>query len=171
VLYAIEMLNHTAQLLYEHPGSRSDYSVDKTVYFAMVESFAAHARELMDFFHPPGTVRRSDILATDFIPGWRPPLVWSTFIADRTRVGRDIMHLSFDRPSTPSGWPYGELVENLNVMIEAFVKDVNRAYVKRGFKKEARSALTSSFAGWSSVPTGPARSMTRLVERRGRSTR
>ena len=171
VLYAIEMLNHTAQLLYEHPGSHSSYWVDKTMYFAMVESFDAHARELMDFFHPPTTARETDILAADFIPAWHSPPAWATFAADRNRVGREIMHLSYARPSTTAGWPYGELVGNLNVMVEAFIRDVNRANVKRGFKKEARSALTSPFAGWTSAPTAPARSMTRVVERRGPTTR
>lgn len=167
VLYAIEMLNHTAQLLYEHPGAHSDYWVDKTVYFAMVESFAAHARELMDFFHPPGTARGNDILATDFIPGWSAPPSWSSFADDRTRVGREIMHLSYARTTPSSGWAYGELVGNLNVMIEAFVRDVNRANVMYGFKKRARSALTSPLAGWTSPPTETSRSMTRLGERRG----
>jgi len=70
LLYEIEMLGHTAQLLYHaKPWEASTYWVDKTQYFAMVESFATHARSLMGFFYPSGRAQEGEIYATDYIPG------------------------------------------------------------------------------------------------------
>jgi hypothetical protein len=182
LLYEIEMVGHTAQLLYGSPKANmqahdppgpsqdrnSDYWVDRTEYFAVLESLLTHARSLMNFFHP-GRARQSDLLARDYIPDWRAPKKWPTFDKDRNRISTELSHLSFNRPTPSRPWDYGQLVGNLNVMLRQFIEDVPAAHVTADFKYQARAALANPFAGWttstSSVPTQTFASATRLVER------
>ena len=166
LLYEIEMLGHAAQLLYDHPGARSDYWVHKTAYFALLESLLTHTRSLMSFFHHAGRLGQNDVQARDYISGWRPPKKWAGFDQDRDRIGNEISHLSFRRPDSPGVWNYGRLVEELNMMLRHFIDEVPEAHVAEGFKDRARATLTNPFGGWVSTPTQTSQSMTRLQERR-----
>jgi hypothetical protein len=159
------MLGHTARLLYGNPSAQSQYWVEKTAYFAMVESLLTHARSLMDFLYRPRGGRSTDVFASDFIGGWRPPAKWRSFRADRDRIGREIMHLSFDRPPLKTGWNYGELVRRINDALRMFIRDVDHRNVTANFKERARAAMADPFAGWTSTPTQTFQSATRLVER------
>ena len=166
LVYEIEMLGHTAQLLYHaKPLGASAYWVDKTEYFALVESFAIHARSLMGFFYPSGRAQRGEIYATDYIPRWHAPGKWEGFDQDRTRLHREIMHLNVNRPAQAKGWNYGRLVENLNVLLRSFIDAVEEDRVTTDFKVRARSSMANPFGGWTSTPTQTFQSMTRLQER------
>lgn len=170
LLYEIEMLGHTAQLLHQaKPWERSSYWVDKTLYFAMVESFALHARSLMAFFYPSGR-SQGDVFATDYIPGWRAPGKWDGFDQDRTRLHREIMHLNVNRPPQTSGWNFGRIVEGLNHQLRSFINDVDDQRVRPNFKTEALASMANPFGGWTSVPSQTFQSMDRLQERQSGST-
>jgi hypothetical protein len=125
--YEIEMLGHTAQLLYHaKPLDASTYWIDKTQYFALVESFAMHARSLMSFFYPSGRSAEGDVYAADYIPGWRGPGKWRGFDQDRARLHREIMHLNVNRRAQSKRWNYGRLVESLNGLLRSFIDEVER---------------------------------------------
>lgn len=159
------MLGHAARLLANGPWKGSDYVWDRTTYFALLESFLMHTRSLMAFIHPTGRGGQDDLHARDFIPGWRPPAKWSTFDRDRDRISQEISHLSFRRPTSTSGWNYGQLVGNLNVMLRAFIDDVDPGHVLADFKAQATAALADPLAHWTSTPTQTFQDATRLVER------
>jgi hypothetical protein len=159
------MVGHTARLLYGNPKAHSDYWVDKTEYFALLESLLTHVRSLMNFFHPSGRGGQDDLTARQYIPGWQLPAKWVGFDQDRNRIATEISHLSFRRPATTTGWNYGRVVEALNEMLRSFIDDVPTDHVTADFKEQAHAALANPFAGWTSVPTQTSQSMTRLVER------
>lgn len=160
------MLGHTSQLLYQHPGGHRTYWIDRTVYFALLESALTHARALMDFLYPENP-RSTDIIASDFMAtDWTPMPRWESFKGDWDRICFEIMHLSFKRPDTTRGWDYGTIVEHLNERLRDFIRDVPAEHVTPDFKGLASDALANPFGGWFSVPTQTFRTATRLQERR-----
>lgn len=165
LLYEIEMLGHTARLLYGKPKGQSDYWVDKTEYFALLESLLTHARSLMNFFHPATRRGQDNLRARDYISDWRPPPKWEGFDQDRKRIDTEISYLSFKRPDATTGWNYGRVVEGLNEMLLRFIDNVPADHVTADFEAQARAALANPFAGWTSVPTQTSQAMKRLVER------
>jgi hypothetical protein len=166
LLYEIEMYGHTAQLLYEAtPLKASTYWIHKTQYFAMLESFAIHARSLMGFFYPSGRSGQGDLHATDYVPNWRGPGKWEGFDQDRTRLHVEIMHLNVNRPSEARGWNYGRIAEGINHLLRAFLDEVDDELLTTDFKVRAKSAMPNPFGGWISTPTQTFESMSRLQER------
>jgi hypothetical protein len=171
LLYEIEMFGHTAQLLYAAtPLTASTYWVDKTHYFAMLESFAIHARSLMGFFYPSGRSAEGDLHSTDYVPHWRGPGKWEGFDQDRTRLHVEIMHLNVKRPAETRGWNYGRISEGINRLLRAFLDEVDDELLAIDFKARARSAMPNPFGGWISTPTQTFESTTRLQERQSTHT-
>jgi hypothetical protein len=94
LLYEIEMFVGTANLL-------MSTQPDSIITNALLESYAIHARALTDFFYPPRTYKKNDVIAENYVPDWRDkrPSMSKTLSDARDRTNTEIAHLTFHRVS------------------------------------------------------------------------
>ena len=97
----------------------SDHHVRESVFLAIL----VHARLLLDFFEASSRYR-DDVLCSDFgFATSRVPLS----VADRTRLNKDIVHLTYSRlrhtPETKP-WPVATILASLRPTVVAFIKHV-----------------------------------------------
>lgn len=102
----------------------------------VLESFALHARALIDFFFKPKVTWKHDALASDFFdPGeWeslRPePGPWIELVRGPRldRVGTEIAHLRYDDTATleghARGWPTLQLTGAIGGVLRVFIENV-----------------------------------------------
>ena len=124
--YEIQMLQGTMAILATAATGQSILSN------ALIESFTIHARVLMHFLYPTGSIQPSDVLAEDFfddVGHWlaiRPdePAVFRTA---RGRVNKEIAHLTYDRQLiTPElkGWNFVALGNEILKIVQIFVSAI-----------------------------------------------
>jgi hypothetical protein len=97
----------------------SDHHVRESVFLAIL----VHARLLLDFFEASSRYR-DDVLCSDFgFATSRVPLS----VADRTRLNKDIVHLTYSRlrhtPATKP-WPVATILGALRPTVVAFIRHV-----------------------------------------------
>ena len=102
--------------------------VQKVVRFAMLEAFAVHLRNLIDFFYPARVPTDSDVIADDFFPnGVRPnnfPQLSNSLKDARKRAHKQVAHLTNERlPDRDSGkqWKFVELRNDIGSVLRLFV--------------------------------------------------
>jgi hypothetical protein len=107
--YELAMLQYTASFLAEkEPGTEG--------YFAHLEAFCTHARNLIHFLYPERT-KDDDVLAQDFFEN---PMVWKkgrgavpVVLKDaRNRVSVEVAHLSYERLARfgeATTWPFQQI--------------------------------------------------------------
>jgi hypothetical protein len=107
VLYEIEMLFGAAELLEWHV-TRDGFNLPWAIHMAQIESFAIHARTLMDFLfnersRSPRSKAATDGFAADYFkPGdWRGLCPSRETTLDRVtdQVGQQVAHISYPRAS------------------------------------------------------------------------
>ncbi len=113
--YELGMLSMAANAL--HCGALHGSAVEN----ALIESFALHARNLIDFFWPDGA-KTDHVLATDFFDDksvWEdrrsplPPILCDA----RRRAHKEIAHLSYDRlrvAPESRGWNFKDIASELH---------------------------------------------------------
>lgn len=159
VWYEWTMLNNTASLL-----DSSEFSGDGHRRWAVLESFAMHARNLLGFFHLPKRFP-TDIVAADFFLGEEAE--WATRLGPRPavldnenkeRLDREFAHLSYDRllPDRPTRWPVAEMQAALNRMIETFRATVRRELLHAMWTNDDPRRLPSFPSPTSINTTSPA---------------
>ena len=67
----------------------------------LIEGFALHLRNAIDFFHPRNSSKPTDVIAADFLPtgmweGIKPPIS-ATLSTARTRADKEMAHLTTAR--------------------------------------------------------------------------
>ena len=94
---------------------------------ALLESFAIHLRNLIDFFYTqPGDARNDDVVAADFFD---PPSAWNlgaipeSLNGARDRANKEISHITYKRkgamdPTKP--WPVATLFNDVHAIAEKF---------------------------------------------------
>jgi hypothetical protein len=92
---------------------------------ADIESFAIHARVLIDFLY--GTATRGTCFARDFFPelsGWGmvQPEKARVLRDIRERTGTEVAHLSYNRADPSPPWDYKAIWEALKTALRAFVE-------------------------------------------------
>jgi len=100
---------------------------------ALIESFAIHLRNLIDFFYP-AKVFDTDVLAEDFfvaraLPKNFPVLSVSLESA-RNRASKEVSHLTTERiAGTPpkKSWPVAELSREMRALLVQFVREASPA--------------------------------------------
>lgn len=108
---------------------------------ALVESFAVHLRNLLDFLYLENP-RPDDVIAEDFFD---TPEIWVTnrpaksqiLKAAHTRAHKEVSHLTYNRLSlTPENkvWQQGELLNEIVPVLKRFVELVPRERVDPGLK-------------------------------------
>jgi hypothetical protein len=98
---------------------------------AAVESFALHARNLMDFFAPDENYERHagkklDVFAVDYCSSWQSD---ADFTAERSAISREILHLSYLRPGTGREWPYVAIRGRIESDMLAWLDTQDRLHV------------------------------------------
>ena len=117
---------------------------------ALLESFALHARALIDFFFIPRAKWKNDALARHFFApqdDWeqrRPdPGPWLELVRGPRldRVGAEIAHLRYDDAETldaqARGWPIMQLAGGIGGVVRVFVEDVPPSRVSPSFRESA----------------------------------
>jgi hypothetical protein len=94
---------------------------------ALLESFAIHLRNLIDFFYtPPNNARNDDLVAADFFdsPGvWDPGPISKSLSEARERANKEISHITYKRktPADPTKpWPVADLFNEVQSIAVKF---------------------------------------------------
>ena len=120
--YEREMLDATAHLL--AAGVH-----DPHVRFALLESFTIHLRALIDFMWPTGA-RPDDVIASDFFPtpaAWAEvaPVLPDALEPAKTRVGKEIAHLTYARldvAKEEKPWSHVEMADAMIAALRVFIE-------------------------------------------------
>jgi hypothetical protein len=94
---------------------------------ALLESFAIHLRNLIDFFYtPPSNARNDDLVAADFFdsPGpWNPGPIPKSLSDARERANKEISHITYKRKNATDPtkhWPVADLFNEIQSVAQSF---------------------------------------------------
>jgi hypothetical protein len=97
---------------------------------ALIESFASHARVLIDFFYSENP-QNDDIIAQHF---FSPPNKWAeirppkseTLAEAKMRANKLLAHLTYTRlkENTDKRWPVTEIIKDLEKVLHSFSQNV-----------------------------------------------
>lgn len=95
-----------------------------------LEVFALHLRNLLDFFDPPKSPRKTDACAHHFFnqsSSWKPPTLGSRLKQARQTANKQIAHLTTGRTHDPARktWKVDAIVGDLKPTIERFARDAD----------------------------------------------
>jgi hypothetical protein len=92
LLYEAGMLYEvTIKLMNRH------HEDDPVLENALLESFGVHNRNLIDFLWLDRPMKATDAIARDWIEGWQPPEMSERLANVKDRVGKEMVHLSYNR--------------------------------------------------------------------------
>lgn len=118
LLYEFQMFRWVGQSLNQDKGF---------LLSALLESFAIHLRNLIDFFYTqPAEARNDDVVASDFFDaptGWAPGAIPKSLQDARERANKEVSHITYKRkvatdPTKP--WPAAELFKEIQTVAEKF---------------------------------------------------
>ncbi|MBI3838808.1 MAG: hypothetical protein HY288_12860 [Planctomycetia bacterium] len=94
----------------------------------VLESFLVHTRVLRDFFWR-GRSRPDDVVAGDFVGGWKMPSdsEYSYLFSHKDRLDKALAHLTTARVTYDSegkGWAIREIENEIEPMIERFLREL-----------------------------------------------
>jgi hypothetical protein len=92
----------------------------------LVEGFALHLRNIIDFLYPPSSPRPTDVVASDFCqPGTWPPQNMSQSLIDaHTRANKEIAHLTTNRSllnNLSREWQYNRFYLEVKTILHCFL--------------------------------------------------
>jgi hypothetical protein len=132
VLYEVWMLRGLTDRLLEvlahdrEAGGRDTGWLELPTRNAQVESFAIHARALLEFFYKPDRPRPDDALARHYCPrGWEPPKVGESLEVVKQRVGKEVAHLTYGRALLTEEarlWKYAAIWLDLATVLRTFLE-------------------------------------------------
>jgi len=143
------MLFGAAELLEWHV-TREGFDLPWAIHMAQIESFAIHARALMDFlFGERGEGgKKTDGFAADYLQvgQWRSlcPPTETTLDPVREQVGQQIAHISYKRArlsEEAKQWPFAQIAASIGRPLRVFLEHVPGALVIEGFADRAWKAL------------------------------
>jgi hypothetical protein len=133
LLYEVTMFFHTGNILLNYDfGKIEPPRLGELMRMAILESFAVHVRNLIDFFWPAKTFD-TDVLAEDFFPGNGLPKSFSLTTAldnARIRANKQVSHLTTERIAgepPEKNWPVSELLGEEQDLLLRFVRDASPA--------------------------------------------
>lgn len=107
--FAEEHLLYEAGMLYEVTGRlmsrrhKDDLIVENT----LLDSFGVHSRNLIDFLWLDKPMKDTDAIAADYVGDWKAPPMSERLSEVKGRVGKEMVHLSYNRldvPEDEKGW-------------------------------------------------------------------
>jgi hypothetical protein len=125
--YEVQMLLGSAQ------GLDSETTAEGTLHNALVESFAIHLRNMLDFLWPDKLKRESDwVIAADFFPSpsdWEKlrPEISQQLLDSRVRAAKEIAHLTYTRPTVDpeqKDWDVRQIANEVTRVVEKFIRHV-----------------------------------------------
>ena len=138
---------------------------------ALLESFAIHLRNLIDFFYtPPGNPRNDDLVAADFFDSssaWNSGAIPKSLSDARERANKEISHITYRRKSATDPtkpWPVADLFNEIQSVAQKFTSGASskklHPNVATWLKSDAKTVavlLTSAGASTSNtaVSSGP----------------
>lgn len=128
----------TGKLLNRH------HQQDEVVENALLHSFGVHARNLIDFLWLERPLKRTDAIARDWIEAWQAPDMSSRLAGVKNRVGKEIVHLSYNRldiPADEKGWLVIGIGPEVNGAFAKFATEVSDDLVPDGWRDRAYSAV------------------------------
>jgi hypothetical protein len=131
LLYEVMRFISTAQILTSYDFSRFQPEELRLVFHdAIVESFAIHTRNLIDFFYPGPGRKQDDVLANHYFENQvRPssfPQISSVLGDARERAHKEISHLTARRKSGKSAdkdWPIAGLESEIRQLLLTFARE------------------------------------------------
>jgi hypothetical protein len=149
--YEVTMLRFTARQLAERQAEGDEPKN------ALLESFAIHVRNLMNFFFRKESSRvKNEMLALDYLDNWNPPK--SEYLRRiEGKINEEISHLSYKRNGvSPEAkkWRIDLIVAELEQVLTAFLRRVPDAHLgghmqqlKGSFSQHLGLGITQSITG------------------------
>jgi hypothetical protein len=119
------------------------YRDDQVVENALLESFGIHNRSLIDFLWQKQPMRKTDAVARDWIEDWRAPEMSGRLKGVKDRVGKEMVHLSYNRLAVPEdekGWAVLGIGPEVIGAFLKFVTEVPQSLVPDGWTDRAYAA-------------------------------
>src|SRR5204862_6642797 len=116
---------------------------DPVVQNALLESFGVHNRNLIDFLWLDRPMKDTDAIARDWIEGWEPPEMSERLANVKDRVGKEMVHLSYNRldvPEDEKGWTVLGIGPEVIGGFGRFATQVPDDLVTEGWRGRAYSA-------------------------------
>jgi hypothetical protein len=139
LLYEAGMLHEiTIKLMNRH------HEDDPVVENALLESFGVHNRNLIDFLWRSRPMKGTDAIATDWNVSWQAPKMSERLANVRDRVGKEMVHLSYNRldiPEDEKGWQVLGVGPEVTGAFGKFATEVPEDLVPDGWRGRAYSAI------------------------------
>jgi hypothetical protein len=125
--YEVQMLLGSAQ------GLDPETTAEGTLHNALVESFAIHLRNMLDFLWPDKPKRKSDwVIAADFFSSpsdWEKlrPEISQLLVVSRVRAAKEIAHLTYARLAVDpeqKDWDVRQIANEVTRVVEKFIRHV-----------------------------------------------
>lgn len=132
-------------MLYEITGKLMNrhHRDDQVVENALLESFGIHNRSLIDFLWQEQPMRKTDAIARDWIEDWRAPEMSGRLKSVKDRVGKEMVHLSYNRldvPDDEKGWTVLGIGPEVIGAFLKFVTEAPRSLVPENWTDRAYAA-------------------------------
>lgn len=143
--FADEHLLYEAGMLYEVTGKLMNrhHDDDPVVENALLESFGIHNRNLIDFLWLDRPMKDTDAIARDWIEDWEAPEMSERLAKVKDRVGKEMVHLSYNRldvPEKEKGWTVLGIGPEVIGTFATFASKVPADLVPEGWRDRAYSA-------------------------------
>jgi hypothetical protein len=143
--FAEEHLLYEAGMLYEVTGKLMNrhHEHDPVVQNALLESFGVHNRNLIDFLWLDHPMKHTDAIARDWIERWQPPEMSERLAHVKDRVGKEMVHLSYNRLDVrqeEKGWTVLGIGPEVIAAFGKFATEAPDNRVPEGWRARAYSA-------------------------------
>jgi hypothetical protein len=143
--FAEEHLLYEAGMLHEVTGKLMNryHKDDLVVENALLESLGVHARNLIDFLWLGAPMKVTDAIASDYVNDWKAPAMSERLSSVKNRVGKEMVHLSYNRldvPEDEKGWQVLGIGPEIIGAFGKFATEVPMDRVPEGWHERAYAA-------------------------------
>jgi hypothetical protein len=144
--FAEEHLLYEAEMLYEVTGKLMNrhHKDDLVVENALLESLGVHSRNLIDFLWLDKPMKDTDAIASDYVDHWKAPAMSERLSQVKSRVGKEMVHLSYNRldvPEDEKGWQVLGIGPEIIGAFSKFATEVSLNCVPEGWHERAYAAV------------------------------
>lgn len=143
--FAEEHLLYKSGMLYEVTGKLMNrhHEDDLVVENALLESLGVHSRNLIDFLWLDKPMKDTDAIASDYVDDWKAPAMSERLSEIKGRVGKEMVHLSYNRldvPEDEKGWQVLGIGPEIIGAFGKFATEVPADSVPGGWHERAYAA-------------------------------
>lgn len=120
VRFEYDMAVHTATLVQPMLGSSSNTD-EFVIAIALIESFLLHARALNEFLQSRENRRRTDVTASDFVPGFSHTPLSPELLAS---INREVQHITVFRQVRGMSWVPMDSLPPIVECVGQFIKQL-----------------------------------------------